>query len=113
MRVEAASLNARTVAVLAHCYFILPESAMSKIVIVYHSGYGHTKKVAEAVLAGTLEAGAALFRTCGAVRAKLHQSERNLLASAGICHVTGHADVTFSAHRRFFTPFCTSAAIKS
>jgi NAD(P)H dehydrogenase (quinone) len=31
---------------------------MSKIVIVYHSGYGHTKKVAEAVLAGTLEAGA-------------------------------------------------------
>ena len=26
---------------------------MSKIVIVYHSGYGHTKKVAEAVLAGT------------------------------------------------------------
>ena len=31
---------------------------MSKIVIVYHSGYGHTKKVAEAVLAGTLGAGA-------------------------------------------------------
>jgi NAD(P)H dehydrogenase (quinone) len=31
---------------------------MSKIVIVYHSGYGHTKKVAEAVLAGTVEAGA-------------------------------------------------------
>ena len=31
---------------------------MSKIVIVYHSGYGHTKKVAEAVLAGALEAGA-------------------------------------------------------
>jgi NAD(P)H dehydrogenase (quinone) len=31
---------------------------MSKIVIVYHSGYGHTKKVAEAVLTGTLEAGA-------------------------------------------------------
>ncbi|MGF6752639.1 flavodoxin family protein [Paraburkholderia sp. GAS334] len=31
---------------------------MSKIVIVYHSGYGHTKKVAEAVLAGTLDAGA-------------------------------------------------------
>ena len=58
MRVEAASLNARTVAVLAHCYFILPESAMSKIVIVYHSGYGHTKKVAEAVLAGATEAGA-------------------------------------------------------
>ena len=31
---------------------------MSKIVIKYHSGYGHTKKVAEAVLAGTLDAGA-------------------------------------------------------
>ena len=31
---------------------------MSKIVIVYHSGYGHTKKAAEAVLAGTLGAGA-------------------------------------------------------
>ncbi|TDN67887.1 flavodoxin family protein [Paraburkholderia sp. BL10I2N1] len=31
---------------------------MSKIVIVYHSGYGHTKKLAEAVLAGTLDAGA-------------------------------------------------------
>jgi NAD(P)H dehydrogenase (quinone) len=31
---------------------------MSKIVIVYHSGYGHTKKVAEAVLSGTLGAGA-------------------------------------------------------
>ena len=31
---------------------------MSKIVIVYHSGYGHTKKVAEAVLAGAHEAGA-------------------------------------------------------
>ncbi|MBT2791468.1 flavodoxin family protein [Paraburkholderia strydomiana] len=31
---------------------------MSKIVIVYHSGYGHTKKVAESVLAGTQEAGA-------------------------------------------------------
>ena len=31
---------------------------MSKIVIVYHSGYGHTKKVAEAVLAGALDAGA-------------------------------------------------------
>ena len=31
---------------------------MPKIVIVYHSGYGHTKKVAEAVLAGTLAAGA-------------------------------------------------------
>ncbi|SMG40091.1 flavodoxin family protein [Paraburkholderia susongensis] len=31
---------------------------MSKIVIVYHSGYGHTKKVAQAVLAGALEAGA-------------------------------------------------------
>ena len=26
---------------------------MSKIVIVYHSGYGHTKKVAEAVLTAT------------------------------------------------------------
>jgi NAD(P)H dehydrogenase (quinone) len=31
---------------------------MPKIVIVYHSGYGHTKKVAEAVLAGTQGAGA-------------------------------------------------------
>ena len=31
---------------------------MSKIVIVYHSGYGHTKKVAEAVVAGILEGGA-------------------------------------------------------
>ncbi len=31
---------------------------MPKIVIVYHSGYGHTKKVAEAVLAGTQDAGA-------------------------------------------------------
>ncbi|WP_233803795.1 flavodoxin family protein [Paraburkholderia sp. HP33-1] len=31
---------------------------MPTIVIVYHSGYGHTKKVAEAVLAGALEAGA-------------------------------------------------------
>lgn len=31
---------------------------MSKIVIVYHSGYGHTKKLAEAVLAGTTDAGA-------------------------------------------------------
>lgn len=26
---------------------------MSKIVIVYHSGYGHTKKVAEAVAEGS------------------------------------------------------------
>jgi NAD(P)H dehydrogenase (quinone) len=31
---------------------------MSKIVIVFHSGYGHTKKLAEAVLAGTQDAGA-------------------------------------------------------
>ncbi|WP_118181996.1 flavodoxin family protein [Paraburkholderia phosphatilytica] len=31
---------------------------MPKIVIVYHSGYGHTKKVAEAVLTGAHEAGA-------------------------------------------------------
>ncbi|WP_089342033.1 flavodoxin family protein [Burkholderia singularis] len=31
---------------------------MSNIVIVYHSGYGHTKKLAEAVLAGTQQAGA-------------------------------------------------------
>ncbi|EEA02255.1 hypothetical protein BH160DRAFT_2479 [Burkholderia sp. H160] len=31
---------------------------MSTIVIVYHRGYGHTKKVAEAVLAGALEADA-------------------------------------------------------
>ncbi|MBP0592930.1 flavodoxin family protein [Paraburkholderia sp. LEh10] len=31
---------------------------MSKIMIVYHSGYGHTKKLAEAVLAGTLDGGA-------------------------------------------------------
>jgi len=31
---------------------------MSKIVIVYHSGYGHTKKLAEAVLAGVQGAGA-------------------------------------------------------
>jgi NAD(P)H dehydrogenase (quinone) len=31
---------------------------MSKIVIVYHSGYGHTKKLAEAVLAGLQGAGA-------------------------------------------------------
>ena len=31
---------------------------MPKIVIVYHSGYGHTKKVAEAVLTGTIDAGA-------------------------------------------------------
>jgi NAD(P)H dehydrogenase (quinone) len=34
------------------------ENLMPKIVIVYHSGYGHTKKAAEAVLAGTLGAGA-------------------------------------------------------
>jgi NAD(P)H dehydrogenase (quinone) len=34
------------------------ELPMSKIVIVYHSGYGHTKKQAEAVLAGALNAGA-------------------------------------------------------
>ncbi|WDD96018.1 flavodoxin family protein [Burkholderia sp. FERM BP-3421] len=31
---------------------------MSNIVIVYHSGYGHTKKLAEAVHAGTQNAGA-------------------------------------------------------
>lgn len=31
---------------------------MSKIIIVYHSGYGHTKRLAEAVLAGTLDGGA-------------------------------------------------------
>jgi len=31
---------------------------MSKIIIVYHSGYGHTKKLAEAVLAGSLDGGA-------------------------------------------------------
>ena len=31
---------------------------MSKIVVVYHSGYGHTKKLAEAVLAGLDAAGA-------------------------------------------------------
>jgi NAD(P)H dehydrogenase (quinone) len=34
------------------------ELSMSKIIIVYHSGYGHTKKLAEAVLAGTLDGGA-------------------------------------------------------
>jgi NAD(P)H dehydrogenase (quinone) len=34
------------------------ERFMSKIIIVYHSGYGHTKKLAEAVLAGTLDGGA-------------------------------------------------------
>jgi NAD(P)H dehydrogenase (quinone) len=34
------------------------EPVMSKIVIVYHSGYGHTKKAAEAVLEGMLGAGA-------------------------------------------------------
>jgi NAD(P)H dehydrogenase (quinone) len=34
------------------------EPFMSKIIIVYHSGYGHTKKLAEAVLAGTLDGGA-------------------------------------------------------
>ncbi|BAN24378.1 flavodoxin family protein [Caballeronia insecticola] len=33
---------------------------MSNIVIVYHSGYGHTKKVAEAVLAGATDAGASV-----------------------------------------------------
>jgi NAD(P)H dehydrogenase (quinone) len=38
--------------------YLAKENHMSKIVIVYHSGYGHTKKVAEAVLAGTLDAGA-------------------------------------------------------
>jgi NAD(P)H dehydrogenase (quinone) len=37
---------------------ILVEKLMSTIVIVYHSGYGHTKKLAEAVLAGALIAGA-------------------------------------------------------
>jgi NAD(P)H dehydrogenase (quinone) len=31
---------------------------MPNIIIVYHSGYGHTKKVAEAVLAGATDAGA-------------------------------------------------------
>lgn len=31
---------------------------MSNLVIVYHSGYGHTKKLAESVLAGAREAGA-------------------------------------------------------
>jgi NAD(P)H dehydrogenase (quinone) len=34
------------------------EFTMSKIVIVYHSGYGHTKKLAEAVFAGLQGAGA-------------------------------------------------------
>lgn len=31
---------------------------MSKVVIVYHSGYGHTQKLAEAVAAGAREGGA-------------------------------------------------------
>ena len=31
---------------------------MSKVVIVYHSGYGHTKRLAEAVLEGAKSAGA-------------------------------------------------------
>ena len=31
---------------------------MTNIVIAYHSGYGHTAKVAEAVLAGAKAAGA-------------------------------------------------------
>jgi NAD(P)H dehydrogenase (quinone) len=31
---------------------------MSRIVVAYHSGYGHTKKLAEAVLDGLLSAGA-------------------------------------------------------
>ncbi|MDF2550715.1 MAG: Flavodoxin/nitric oxide synthase [Chlamydiales bacterium] len=31
---------------------------MARIVIVYHSGYGHTKKLAQSVEAGALEAGA-------------------------------------------------------
>jgi NAD(P)H dehydrogenase (quinone) len=33
-------------------------NAMPKIIIVYHSGYGHTKRVAQAVLAGATDAGA-------------------------------------------------------
>jgi NAD(P)H dehydrogenase (quinone) len=36
----------------------MEQLSMSKIIIVYHSGYGHTKKLAEAVLAGTLDGGA-------------------------------------------------------
>ena len=31
---------------------------MARIAIVYHSGYGHTKKLAQAVEAGASEAGA-------------------------------------------------------
>jgi hypothetical protein len=57
---------------------------MSKIVIVYHSGCGGTKKVAEA--------GAPIF---GA-----HP------------RATGHADVTFRAHRRFFARHRTRAAMR-
>jgi multimeric flavodoxin WrbA len=33
------------------------EIAMSMIAIVYHSGYGHTKALAEAVAAGAAEVG--------------------------------------------------------
>jgi NAD(P)H dehydrogenase (quinone) len=36
----------------------LVELIMSKVVIVYHSGYGHTKRLAEAVLEGASSAGA-------------------------------------------------------
>ena len=50
---DACRLAPRTIAVLSFMRFTFTESAMSKIVIVYHSGYGHTKKVAEAVFAGT------------------------------------------------------------
>ena len=31
---------------------------MAKVAVVYHSGYGHTKKQAEAVFAGIQNAGA-------------------------------------------------------
>jgi NAD(P)-dependent dehydrogenase (short-subunit alcohol dehydrogenase family) len=47
------------------------ESSMAKIGIVYFSGYGHTKKQAEAVIAGAEEvAGASAMSTEGAHRVK-------------------------------------------
>src|ERR1700677_1741146 len=41
-----------------HCFPLIEEMLVSKIVIVFHSGYGHTKKLAEAVHQGAQHAGA-------------------------------------------------------
>ncbi|MGA2550873.1 MAG: NAD(P)H-dependent oxidoreductase [Burkholderiaceae bacterium] len=55
---------------------------MSKVAIVYHSGYGHTKKLAEAVLAGAKAAGAEATLLAIDAEGQLSDSDWAVLDSA-------------------------------